>query len=75
MQSFDESYLLANRSQRDDLLFYVRYLYEVAFEPPYELGYTSALAWILIGVLALLIAPVVWSARWWVFHAEEARSG
>jgi multiple sugar transport system permease protein len=56
MQAFSESYVLSNRAQGDGLLFYVAYLYEVAFEPPYDLGYACALAWIFFAVTALLVA-------------------
>lgn len=69
MQAFNESYLLQNRSQQDGLLFYVRNLYEVAFEPPYRLGYASALAWILCLVLLVMVLPIVLTARRWVYDA------
>lgn len=69
MQSFSEAYLLQNRQQDDGLLFYVLYLYQVAFEPPYQLGYASALAWILFVVLFALTLPLVWTSRRWVHYA------
>ncbi len=69
MQSFSEAYLLQSRQQNDGLLFYVLYLYRCAFEPPYQLGYASALAWILFAVLFALIAPLVWTSRRWVHYA------
>ncbi len=73
MQSFNEAYLLQNRQQADGLLFYVLYLYQVAFEPPYQLGYASALGWILFAVLFALVAPLLWSAPRWVHYASEGR--
>ena len=71
MQSFNESYVLEHWSQRGGLTFYVRYLYELAFEPPCALGYASALAWILFVVLFVLTLPLVWSARHWVYYAAR----
>jgi len=71
MQSFNESYLLEHWSQRGGLTFYVRYLYELAFEPPCAIGYASALAWILFVVLFVLAVPLVWSARHWVHYASR----
>lgn len=68
MQSFNEAYLLENRQQDDGLLFYVLYLYQTAFEPPYQLGYASALAWILLAVILLLVAPLLGSSRKWVHY-------
>jgi len=71
MQCFSEAYMLQNRQQEDGLLFYMLHLYQVAFEPPYRFGYASALAWILFGVLAILIVPVLWTSRRWVYYAVE----
>lgn len=71
IQSFSEPYLLQNRQQDDGLLFYMLYLYEVAFEPPYRLGYASALAWILVAVLVVLVVPLMWSSRRWVHYATS----
>lgn len=71
MQSFNEAYLLQNRQQNDGLLFYVLYLYRTAFEPPYQLGYACALAWIFLAVLLILILPLLLSARKWVYYASE----
>lgn len=70
MQSFTESYLLGNRSQEDGLLFYVVYVYESAFQPPYRLGYACALAWIFVVLLILIGAPLLWTSRWWVHRTR-----
>ena len=71
MQTFNESYLLQNRSQGDGLLFFVPYLYETAFRAPFRFGYACALAWIFMIVVMLMILPVLWSARRWVYYAGE----
>ncbi len=67
MQTFDEAYLLYNRSQEDGLLFYMVQLYRVAFEPPYRIGYASAMAWVLLVVLLVLVLPVVLLGRRYVY--------
>ena len=72
MQAFNESYMLQNRAQNDGLLFYVLYLYRCAFEPPYRVGYASALAWIFFGLIGLLVLLAVRSARSWVFYEGDA---
>jgi len=72
MQSFDQAYLLYNRAQDDGLLFYMLRLYRAAFEPPYAVGYASAMAWILFGVIAVMVGPVLVAARRWV-HDEIKR--
>lgn len=69
IQVFNESYLLEHRSQRDGLRFFVRHLFDVAFEAPYRWGYASALAWILFAVTAMVLLPVVIGSKRWVHDA------
>ena len=71
MQAFKESYLLEHSAQRDGLLFYVRNVFRAAFEPPYDIGYASALAWILFVVIVVLLLPLIFSARRWVYEAID----
>ncbi|MHC4093723.1 MAG: carbohydrate ABC transporter permease, partial [Planctomycetota bacterium] len=71
MQAFHQAYLLTNRAQNDGLLFYVLYLYRCAFEPPYRVGYASALAWIFFAVVFALVILAVSSARRWVFYEGD----
>ena len=71
MQAFSQSYLLYNRAQDDGLLFYVLYLYRCAFESPYRLGYASALAWILVAVLAIPTVLIYLTRRRWVHYDAE----
>lgn len=71
-QTFTSAFVATNGGPLNSTLFYVLYLYRVAFEPPFRMGYASALAWVLfLGVLALT-ALVVRSASRWVFY-EGAR--
>ncbi len=72
MQAFNQAYLLYDRSQADGLLFYVLYLYRCAFEPPYRMGYASALAWVFFTLTVSLVVWAVRSARGWVFYEAEA---
>jgi multiple sugar transport system permease protein len=72
MQSFDQSYLLQHWSQRDGLLFFVLYLYRVAFEPPYQMGYASALAWILFLLVFVPSVLLVVTGRRWVYYQARA---
>ena len=69
MQSFDQSYLLFNRAQRDGLLFYMLHLYRIAFEPPYRVGYASALAWILFITTAVMASVILLIARRRIYYA------
>ncbi|MFQ5489542.1 MAG: carbohydrate ABC transporter permease [Phycisphaerae bacterium] len=72
MQAFNQAYLMFNRSQDQGLLFYVLYLYRCAFEPPYRVGYASALAWVFFGIIFTLVVIAIRTARHWVFY--EART-
>ncbi len=50
---------------QNSLLFYVLYLYQRAFRPPFELGYAAALAWLLLIVIAglTIVQFRVWRVR------------
>ncbi len=69
MQSFTEPYMLQHPQQQDGLLFYMLHLYQVAFEPPYRLGYACALAWIFFVVIAAMVTPMILASRRWVYEA------
>ncbi len=69
MQTFDRAYLLYNRSQNDGLLFYMLYLYRIAFETPFRIGFASAMAWVLFVVIAVMVVPVLIVGRRVVFYA------
>lgn len=70
LQIFHQAYLLEAPGQRKSLLFYVLYLYRRAFEH-YEMGYASALAWILFVIIMLLTAFVLITGRYWVYYEGE----
>ncbi len=72
MQAFNQAYLLFNRAQDDGLLFYVLYLYRCAFEPPYRMGYASALGWIFFALVFVLVLAAVRTARGWVFYEGQS---
>lgn len=57
LQTFTPTYIftatdLGRAGPDNSLLFYVLYLYRRAFREPFALGYASALAWLLLGVIA-----------------------
>ena len=70
LQIFHQAYLLEAPGQRKALLFYVLYLYRRAFEH-YQMGYASALAWILFVIIMLLTAVVLITGRYWVYYEGE----
>src|SRR5207247_421627 len=59
-------------SPLDSTLFFVMYLYRQAFVLN-NMGYASAMAWVLFLVIMVLTLLIVRSARRWVYY-EGARS-
>jgi multiple sugar transport system permease protein len=49
---------------------YAVYLYETAFKH-YQMGYASALAWILLVIVAVLTALNFLASRYWVYYETE----
>ncbi|QFZ20133.1 carbohydrate ABC transporter permease [Saccharothrix syringae] len=56
----------------DSTLLYPLYLYQRGFTD-FRMGYASAMAWVLLVVVAALTALVFRSSRRWVFYAGEDR--
>ncbi|HET9142986.1 sugar ABC transporter permease [Actinophytocola sp.] len=54
----------------DSTLFYTLYLYQKGFIE-FRMGYASAMAWILVLVIALITALIFRTARSWVFYQGE----
>ena len=69
-QSFTSVFVATNGGPLNSTLFYVLYLYRKAFEH-LEMGYASAMAWILfLIVLACTILILRTSGRWVFYRAE-----
>jgi len=70
-QVFTQSYLMTNRGGPDtSTLYYVLYLYLKAFED-FQMGYASAMAWVLFVIILALTLLVVRSARHWVYYEGD----
>ena len=54
----------------DSTLLYSVYLYQRAFQR-LDMGYASAMAWILLIMIAIFTALFFWSARYWVFYGDD----
>jgi hypothetical protein len=55
-------------------LFYALYLYLRAFEI-HEMGYGSAMAWVLLGVIAIFTVVVFRSSSTWVYYESGGVEG
>lgn len=69
-QSFTNVYIATNGGPMDSTLFYVLYLYQRAFSF-LEMGYASALAWILFILVLLLTVLIFSTSSKWVFYRSE----
>ena len=49
------------------------YIYDKAFRQ-FEMGYASAIAWILFAIIMVLTVIAFWSSRHWVYYAGDKRS-
>ncbi|MCD7059751.1 carbohydrate ABC transporter permease [Pelagibacterium xiamenense] len=54
----------------DSLLFFTVYLYNEAFSF-FRMGYASALAWVLLIIIAIFTAIAFYSSRYWVHYENE----
>jgi multiple sugar transport system permease protein len=57
-------------SPLDALLMYALYLYQRAFQS-LEMGYSAAMAWVLLIVIAFFTALVFKSSQYWVYYESE----
>lgn len=71
-QVFDTGFVLTRGGPNDATLFYMIYLYERAFEFV-QMGYASALAWILFVVIMAVTLLIVRSSAAWVYYETETR--
>lgn len=69
-QTFTSAFVATNGGPLDSTLFYVLYLYRMAFQN-FAMGYAAALAWVLFIVILLLTLLVVRSGQWWVYYEGE----
>jgi multiple sugar transport system permease protein len=73
-QAFTPSFIISGGTGGpvESTLFYTLYLYQRAFTE-YDMGYASALAWILVAIIATFTALTFLSSKRWVFYADEGR--
>ena len=67
---FTESYVITDGGPLDSTLSYVLYLYRRAFTY-FDMGYSSALAWILIGIIGVFTIILFKTQNQWVYYESE----
>lgn len=71
-QSFTQAYVVSggNGSPADSTLFYTMYIYIKGFKD-FQMGYASAMAWILLMVIAILTGVNFLMSKYWVFYNDR----
>jgi multiple sugar transport system permease protein len=72
-QTFTQAYIMTGGGPANATLFYLLYLYRNAFNW-FEMGYASALAWLLF-LIILVLTVILWltSARWVYYEGEDKK--
>jgi len=73
-QIFGSAYVVSNAScgPADSTLVYTCYLYQKGFKEA-QMGFASAMAWMLLLAVALVTAVLFWSQKRWVHYEEASR--
>ncbi len=67
---FTQAFIITGGKPLDTTLFYALYIYRRAFEN-FEMGYASAMAWVMLAVIAILTAIVFRSSSYWVYYESD----
>ncbi|KAB8287176.1 Binding-protein-dependent transport systems inner membrane component [Bifidobacterium ramosum] len=71
-QVFDQVYILTEGGPDNASQMMVPYIYTTAFKN-FQMGYASALAWILFVIIMIISALVLRSSSAWVFYESEVK--
>lgn len=71
-QVFTQSYIITSGGPENATLFYVLYLYRMAFEN-FQMGYASAMAWVLFVIILLFTFIQFRLSDRWVFYEGAVR--
>ncbi|TBL70416.1 carbohydrate ABC transporter permease [Paenibacillus thalictri] len=69
-QMFTSAFIITNGGPAGSTYMYALFLFEKAFKN-YQMGYASALAWILLVIIAVLTALNFLVSKYWVYYEAE----
>ncbi|RCW42287.1 carbohydrate ABC transporter membrane protein 1 (CUT1 family) [Paenibacillus prosopidis] len=69
-QTFTSAFIITKGGPINSTYMYAMFLYEKAFKH-YQMGYASALAWILLTIVAVLTIINFMASRYWVFYESD----
>ncbi|MBK8797252.1 sugar ABC transporter permease [Caldilinea sp.] len=67
---FTQAFIITGGAPLDTTLFYALYLYQRAFVS-LQMGYASAMAWVLLAIVGIMTALVFRSSSYWVFYGSQ----
>jgi multiple sugar transport system permease protein len=73
-QTFTQAFIITKGGPLNSTYMYAMYLYQRAFGR-FEMGYASALAWILLVIIGMFTLSIFASTRYWVHYETEAGGG
>ncbi|AUH34345.1 carbohydrate ABC transporter permease [Paracoccus tegillarcae] len=72
-QEFNGPYIITNGGPLKSTYLLPLYIYDKAFKS-FDMGYASAIAWILFVIIMVLTVLAFWSSKKWVYYAGDKRS-
>ncbi|ASA23930.1 carbohydrate ABC transporter permease [Paenibacillus donghaensis] len=69
-QMFTSAFVITRGGPMNSTYVYALYLYEQAFNR-YQLGYASALAWVMLIMIVVVTALISGSSKYWVFYETD----
>lgn len=70
--SFTSSYIITEGGPMNSTLLYVLYMFRRAFEY-FDMGYSSAMAWFMLLIIAFFTALIFKSSSYWVHYESESK--
>lgn len=72
-QEFNGPYVITGGGPLKATYLLPLYIYDKAFKS-FEMGYASAIAWVLFVIIMILTLVAFWSSKKWVYYAGDKRS-
>ncbi len=72
-QEFNGPYIITQGGPLKSTYLLPLYIYEEAFKK-FNMGYASAIAWVLFVIIMVLTLVAFWSSKKWVYYAGDKRS-
>ncbi len=70
-QSFTQAFVVSGGTggPADSTMFYTLYLYQKGFGN-FDMGYASAMAWLLLVIIGVFTAVNFFASKYWVFYDD-----